>query len=186
MFWQKFQYLSEIKGIKPHVALKEIGISSGSARNWKKDSIPNGEILMKIADYFEVSIDYLLDFDENSSVRPNSNIKVKNVSIIKKLNNEVKKIIIEVLGSKVSYSTLSVILCELEDCYLEYKKEKNDKKSDDVVSELIEKAMKLLEDNVMDDIVYNDFVHLENELYTMEDEYLCMILRGAAENDIQE
>lgn len=31
MFWEKFQYLSEIKGIKPHAVLKELEISSGSA-----------------------------------------------------------------------------------------------------------------------------------------------------------
>ena len=65
MFWEKFQYLSKIKGIKPHAVLKELEISSGSANNWKKGTIPNGEILKKIADYFEVSIDSLLDFDEN-------------------------------------------------------------------------------------------------------------------------
>ena len=49
MFWEKFQYLSEIKGIKPHAVLKELEISSGSANNWKKGTIPNGEILKKIA-----------------------------------------------------------------------------------------------------------------------------------------
>lgn len=62
----------KIKGIKPHAVLKELEISSGSANNWKKGTIPNGEILKKIADYFEVSIDSLLDFDENVSVRLSS------------------------------------------------------------------------------------------------------------------
>ena len=68
MFWEKFQYLSELKGIKPHAVLKELEISSGSANNWKKGTIPNGEILKKIAEYFGVSIDSLLDFSENASV----------------------------------------------------------------------------------------------------------------------
>ena len=81
MFWDKFQYLSEIKGMKPHAVLKELEISSGSANNWKKGTIPNGEILKKIADYFEVSIDSLLDFDENVSVRLSSK-----KSVLKKLN----------------------------------------------------------------------------------------------------
>lgn len=81
MFWEKFQYLSEIKGMKPHAVLKELEISSGSANNWKKGTIPNGEILKKIADYFEVSIDSLLDFDENVSVRLSSK-----KSVLKKLN----------------------------------------------------------------------------------------------------
>lgn len=69
MFWEKFQYLSELKGMKPHAVLKELEISSGSANNWKKGTVPSGEILKKIADYFDVSTDSLLDFDENASVR---------------------------------------------------------------------------------------------------------------------
>ena len=72
MFWEKFRYLSEIKGIKPHAILKELEISSGSANNWKKGTIPNGETLKKIADYFDVSIDFLLDSDVNVSVRLSS------------------------------------------------------------------------------------------------------------------
>jgi len=82
MFWEKFQYLSEVKGVKPHTVLKELEISSGSANNWKKGTIPNGEILKKIADYFNVSIDSLLDFDENASVRLSSK-----KSVFKKLNS---------------------------------------------------------------------------------------------------
>lgn len=82
MFWEKFQYLSELKGIKPHAVLKELEISSGSANNWKKGTIPNGEILKKIADYFDVSIDSLLDFEDNESVRLSSK-----KSVFKKLGS---------------------------------------------------------------------------------------------------
>lgn len=91
MFWEKFQYLSKIKGIKPHAVLKELEISSGSANNWKKGTIPNGEILKKIADYFEVSIDSLLDFDENVSVRLSSKKSVlKKLSAIPQRFNSLK------------------------------------------------------------------------------------------------
>ena len=94
MFWDKFQYLSEIKGIKPHAVLKELEISSGSANNWKKGTIPNGEILKKIADYFEVSIDSLLDFDENVSVRLSSKKSVlKKLSAIPQRFNSLKAVV---------------------------------------------------------------------------------------------
>ena len=72
MFWEKFQYLAELKGMKPHAVLKELQISSGSANNWKKGTIPNGEILKKISDFFGVSMDSLLDQDNNESVSLNS------------------------------------------------------------------------------------------------------------------
>lgn len=59
-FWTVFCKLSEDKGIKPHRALKDMDISSGSADNWKYGSIPNGKILIKIAKYFDTSIDSML------------------------------------------------------------------------------------------------------------------------------
>lgn len=82
MFWEKLQYLSDLIGKKPHAVLKELEISSGSVNNWKKGTIPNGEILKKVADYFDVSIDSLLDSDENVSIRISSK-----KSILKKLGS---------------------------------------------------------------------------------------------------
>lgn len=94
MFWEKFQYLSDIKGMKPHSILKELGISSGSANNWKKGTIPSGEILKKIADYFEVSIDSLLDFDDNESVRLSSKKSVfKKLSSIPQRFNSLRAVV---------------------------------------------------------------------------------------------
>ena len=61
--------------------LKNLKYHLVQLHNWKKGTIPNGEILKKIADYFEVSIDSLLDFDENVSVRLSSK-----KSVLKKLN----------------------------------------------------------------------------------------------------
>lgn len=60
MFWTRYQQICEERGEKPHAVLKKLSISSGSAANWKKGVIPNGEILQKIADYFDITTDYLL------------------------------------------------------------------------------------------------------------------------------
>ena len=89
MFWEKFQYLAELKGMKPHAVLKELQISSGSANNWKKGTIPNGEILKKISDFFGVSMDSLLDQDNNESVSLNSkkSIFTKLTSIPQRFNS---------------------------------------------------------------------------------------------------
>ena len=40
--------------------LKELGLSTGSTGNWKKGQLPKGDILMKIADYLNTSIDYII------------------------------------------------------------------------------------------------------------------------------
>lgn len=61
MFWEKFYSLCLKHDTKPNPVAKAVGISSGVVSKWKNENtIPNGEALLKIADYFDCSIDYLL------------------------------------------------------------------------------------------------------------------------------
>lgn len=39
----------------------ELGLSAGSIARWKKGTVPDGNTICKIADYFNVSADYLLE-----------------------------------------------------------------------------------------------------------------------------
>lgn len=62
-FYDVFCKLSELKGISPSKAAIEIGINKSNVAAWKRDgSIPRSEPLKKIANYFGVSTDYLLNF----------------------------------------------------------------------------------------------------------------------------
>ena len=60
MFWKRFYNLCLQNGKRPNPIGKEIGLSSGIINKWKNGGIPNGETLMKLAKYFDVSVDYLL------------------------------------------------------------------------------------------------------------------------------
>lgn len=60
MFWERFENLCNEKGIKPNPVAAKIGIKSGTVTKWKNGTIPTGETLIKIANFFNVSIDYLL------------------------------------------------------------------------------------------------------------------------------
>lgn len=66
MFFDIFKRLCEEKGITPTKASTEIGFSKGSVSYWKKkymqgeDAKPDSYTAAKIADYFNVSVDYLL------------------------------------------------------------------------------------------------------------------------------
>ena len=60
MFWERFEQLCKEIGSKPNPVVKELGLSNSITTKWKNGAIPNGEILLKIADYFNVSIDYLM------------------------------------------------------------------------------------------------------------------------------
>ena len=78
MFYDVFKKLCEERGINPTRASIEIGFSRGSVSYWKKrytegfDVKPDSYTAEKIADYFGVSVDYLLgrtndpiDYDKN-------------------------------------------------------------------------------------------------------------------------
>ncbi len=66
MFFDIFKRLCEEKGITPTKASAEIGFSKGSVSYWKqqwslgKEALPDSINAQKIADFFNVSVDYLL------------------------------------------------------------------------------------------------------------------------------
>ena len=49
--------------------VKELELSTSMPTNWKKGLIPNGETLVKLADYLDVSIDTLLGRDQRKKER---------------------------------------------------------------------------------------------------------------------
>ena len=67
MFWGRFYGLCLKNNTKPIPVVKTLGIAAGSVTKWKNGTVPNGETLDKIADFFHVSVDYLLGRDEPES-----------------------------------------------------------------------------------------------------------------------
>lgn len=81
MFWDRFFSLCETHNTKPLNVVKTLGISSGCITNWKNGVVPNGETLIKIANYFNVSVDYLLGRTDDINQKPGqSNIKFDDFS----------------------------------------------------------------------------------------------------------
>lgn len=61
MFFDIYKNLCSMHGMSPNGAAKILGLSSAIVTKWKKTgAVPKGETLNKIADYFNVSVDYLL------------------------------------------------------------------------------------------------------------------------------
>jgi transcriptional regulator with XRE-family HTH domain len=61
MFYNKFVQLCQRDGISPSKAASLIGFNRSSVSMWKAQGYtPRREILVKIANYFNVSVDYLL------------------------------------------------------------------------------------------------------------------------------
>ena len=66
MFYDIFLQLCAEKGVKPTRVALDLGYSKNAATKWKAGSIPSGAALQKLADYFGVSVDYLLGNEETS------------------------------------------------------------------------------------------------------------------------
>ena len=62
MFWDVFYNLCVANETSPNAVCKKLDLSNATATSWKKSAtLPNGETLLKLADYFGCSVDYLLD-----------------------------------------------------------------------------------------------------------------------------
>lgn len=67
MFYDLFCALCERKGVSPTRAALEIGLSKSTPTTWKKKgTTPQAVQLKKIADYFGVTVDYLVGTKENN------------------------------------------------------------------------------------------------------------------------
>ena len=60
MFWEVFYKECQKQGTSPNAVCKAIGLSNAAATGWKSGTLPKADVLVKLADYLNVSVDYLL------------------------------------------------------------------------------------------------------------------------------
>ena len=92
MFYDVYCQLCKDYGITPSGAAKEIGFSKGTVSTWKsRGTTPASELLNKIAEYFHVSTDYLLEKEDISDEINTPSTEESNESIRHDLNpDEIK------------------------------------------------------------------------------------------------
>ncbi len=76
MFWQNFIFLCAEKGISPNAVANELSLSSGSVTAWKGGTVPRETTLKKIANYFGVSVDYLINNVEKVEYSPDTSRRI--------------------------------------------------------------------------------------------------------------
>ena len=60
VFYERINELCKESGEKLTPLLQKLGMSAGNIARWKNGTVPYGDSLTKLADYFGVSTDYLL------------------------------------------------------------------------------------------------------------------------------
>ena len=74
MFFEIFKNLCSTNETTPTAVVKELGLSSSSATSWKQGKVPHHGTLIKIADYFDVTVDYLLGNAKTQKEKPTDEI----------------------------------------------------------------------------------------------------------------
>lgn len=60
-FFERFELLLKTKGVSRSKFAEDLQIRTALISEWKKNgNLPNGETAIKIANYFDISLDYLL------------------------------------------------------------------------------------------------------------------------------
>ena len=66
--YEVFEHLLQSCGVSAYRFCKETGISQSTIRTWKKKgNLIKGDLAKKIADYFNVSVDYIMTGEEKES-----------------------------------------------------------------------------------------------------------------------
>lgn len=68
MYYKRFQELCEEKGVRPGSVARETGIATATMTAWKQGKYtPKQDKLQKIATFFKVPLEYLMEDEEKSS-----------------------------------------------------------------------------------------------------------------------
>lgn len=81
MFWERFYSLCESNKTTPYAVCTILGFSNATAAHWKKGSIPNGDALCNVADYFNCSVDYLLGRIDYPNMDRKVDISISEITI---------------------------------------------------------------------------------------------------------
>ncbi len=99
MFFDNFVKLCEQKGVKPSRALTDAGVPKSAYSYWRaeagigNDAKPTNQNAVKLAQYFNVSVDYLLTGEqkENPPQQPQSEVDAAVERIRRKLESMPKE-----------------------------------------------------------------------------------------------
>lgn len=103
MFWDNVIYLCTKKGISLNAMCSEIGLSNATATKWKKGAIPHDITLKRIADFFDVSVEHLLNNTDESQTK---NHTLEKILTLLRIQKKKQKDLTDFLGiSKNSFTS---------------------------------------------------------------------------------
>lgn len=100
MFNERLKLLRENYKLSQTEFGDHIGVTNQTVSNWENNNIaPSVEMVIKIAKYFNVSTDYLLDLDNQMSVKVDG-ISIEHMVHIQSLINDIRDLNVKVEKQK--------------------------------------------------------------------------------------
>lgn len=69
MFYERFMALCKERGKSAAAVVRDMGLNNSAPTTWKRGSIPKGDTLQRLADYFGVSVDYLMGLTKDPGAK---------------------------------------------------------------------------------------------------------------------
>ena len=94
MFWKNFVSLCSNIGKSTTAVILELGLSRSLVTSWKNGTVPNNTTLLKIANYFNVSVEELISEPKDTPQRITPGLDEKTAEILSmysQLSDEQKK-----------------------------------------------------------------------------------------------
>lgn len=88
-FFDRFEQLCKLEGLTPTEVGRNINVKQQTISMWKKrNSTPNSETLQRIANYFNVSTEYLLTGNERTKIPSKNRISMRWTDIKDKIETQ--------------------------------------------------------------------------------------------------
>ena len=111
--YERIESLRKSKGLSQGKLEKQLGFSNGSISKWK-NSTPKVERLQKLADFFGVSVEYLMTGKEDEQkVKDNTDLKQKYRELEELLRSDSMKPV-RYDGKPVNNDTIDLLLKQIE------------------------------------------------------------------------
>lgn len=96
--YKNFEELCASRGVTPYRVCKDTNITTATISNWKAGRyVPKADKMQKIADYFDVSIEYLMTGKEDTEIKKAS-LTAKDQRDIEKILNQTRALLMNQEG----------------------------------------------------------------------------------------
>lgn len=120
MFYLKLLELCRINNIQVTTLLKEIKMSSGNLSKWKNGNIPKMDTVLKIAQYFNVNVDYFFDVKEIQDNKLQETLTIYDTDTVYNFFDTNKKVLVkdEKANMNRHYCPYGYFYCKVSDDYM--------------------------------------------------------------------